>query len=66
MCGIFSVVSEKEIDSTKVIQGLKSLQNRGRDGFGVSYLIPSKIIPLRIYGQAIGEDEAGNLPSCFA
>ena len=35
-------------------------------GFGVSYQIPSKIIPLRIYGQAIGEDEAGNLPSCFA
>jgi hypothetical protein len=26
-------------------------------GFGISYLIPSNI-PLRIYGQAIGEDEA--------
>jgi hypothetical protein len=35
-------------------------------GFGISYLIPSKVMPLRIYGQAIGEDEAGNLPSCFA
>ena len=35
-------------------------------GFGISYKIPSKITPLRIYGQAIGEDEAGNLPSCFA
>ena len=35
-------------------------------GFGISYEIPRKIIPLRIYGQAIGEDEAGNLPSCFA
>jgi hypothetical protein len=34
-------------------------------GFGASYLIPRKILPLRIYGQAIGEDEAGNLPSCF-
>ena len=33
-------------------------------GFGISYLIPSNI-PLCIYGQAIGEDEAGNLPSCF-
>jgi hypothetical protein len=33
-------------------------------GFGISYLIPSNI-PLRIYGQAIGEDEAGNLPSCW-
>jgi hypothetical protein len=34
-------------------------------GFGASYLIPSDIIPLRIYGQAIGEDEAGSLPSCY-
>ncbi|MDC0565147.1 capsule assembly Wzi family protein, partial [Amylibacter sp.] len=35
-------------------------------GFGISYTLPSNIIPLRIYGQAIGEDEAGSLPSCFA
>ncbi|MDB4178778.1 capsule assembly Wzi family protein [Amylibacter sp.] len=35
-------------------------------GFGISYLIPSNKMPVRIYGQAVGEDEAGNLPSCFA
>jgi hypothetical protein len=35
-------------------------------GFGISYAIPNNIMPLRIYGQAIGEDEAGNLPSCYA
>jgi len=35
-------------------------------GFGISYKIPKIKIPLRIYGQAIGEDEAGNLPSCFS
>jgi hypothetical protein len=35
-------------------------------GFGISYKIPTIIIPVRVYGQAIGEDEAGNLPSCFA
>jgi hypothetical protein len=35
-------------------------------GFGISYTMPTKIIPLRIFGQAIGEDEAGNLPSCLA
>jgi hypothetical protein len=34
-------------------------------GFGISYLVPSEIMPLRIYAQAIGEDEAGNLPSCY-
>jgi hypothetical protein len=33
-------------------------------GFGISYLVPHNIMPLRIYGQSIGEDEAGNLPSC--
>jgi hypothetical protein len=35
-------------------------------GIGISYKIPTIKIPLRIYGQAVGEDEAGNLPSCFA
>jgi hypothetical protein len=35
-------------------------------GFGISYFIPNDRMPLRIYGQAIGEDEAGNLPSCYA
>ena len=35
-------------------------------GFGISYLVPNNTIPLRIYAQAIGEDEAGNLPSCYA
>ena len=35
-------------------------------GFGISYLIPSNKMPLRFYGQGIGEDEAGGLPSCYA
>jgi hypothetical protein len=35
-------------------------------GFGISYLIPHDNVALRIYGQMIGEDEAGNLPSCFS
>ena len=34
-------------------------------GFGISYTMLAKTMPLRIYGQAIGEDEAGNLPSCY-
>jgi len=34
-------------------------------GFGISYTIPTEKTALRIYGQAIGEDEAGNLPSCY-
>ena len=33
-------------------------------GIGISYLLPNKKWPLRLYGQLIGEDEAGWLPSC--
>jgi hypothetical protein len=35
-------------------------------GFGLSYLIPFKKNNYRFYGQMIGEDEAGSLPSCLA
>ena len=35
-------------------------------GFGVSYSAPLNGNTYRFYGQAIGEDEAGNLPSCYA
>lgn len=35
-------------------------------GFGVSYLISKNENSFRMYGQAIGEDEAGNLPSCYS
>lgn len=35
-------------------------------GFGVSYTLPIKENIYRVYGQIIGEDEAGNLPSCHS
>jgi hypothetical protein len=35
-------------------------------GFGLSYLVHLNKNAYRFYSQAIGEDEAGNLPSCFA
>lgn len=34
-------------------------------GIDFSYTIPKNILPIRIYGQLIGEDESGNLSSCF-
>ena len=34
-------------------------------GFGFSLLTNTKKIPTRLYGQFIGEDEAGWLPTCF-
>jgi hypothetical protein len=33
-------------------------------GFGLSYLVPLNKNTYRFYSQAIGEDEAGSLPSC--
>ena len=35
-------------------------------GFGLSYSITSNEKTYRFYSQAIGEDEAGNLPYCFS
>ena len=35
-------------------------------GFGLSYSVPSNENTYRFYSQAIGEDEAGSLPSCYA
>jgi hypothetical protein len=35
-------------------------------GFGLSYPLPLNKNTYRFYSQAIGEDEANNLPSCYA
>ena len=35
-------------------------------GFGLSYSVPLNKNTYRFYSQAIGEDEAGNFPSCYA
>ena len=35
-------------------------------GFGISYAVPLNENTYRFYSQAIGEDEAGSLPSCYA
>ena len=35
-------------------------------GFGLSYSVPLNKNTYRFYSQAIGEDEAGSLPSCFS
>ena len=34
-------------------------------GFGISFQTNIKNNPLRFYTQSVGEDEAGNLPTCF-
>jgi hypothetical protein len=35
-------------------------------GFGLSYSVPLNKNTYRFYSQAIGEDEAGSLPTCYA
>lgn len=50
----------------KILSGLEdanSIVSNQIAGLGLSYQLPS--LPLRGYFQAVGEDEAGYLPSCF-
>ncbi|MDC0983429.1 capsule assembly Wzi family protein [Amylibacter sp.] len=44
----------------------KSMNINGMAGLGISYSVPLHKNTYRFYSQAIGEDEAGNLPSCYA
>ena len=37
-CGIFGIISRENIDSSAITNGLKKLQHRGRESFGVSYI----------------------------
>ena len=46
-------------------EGVNSHLNK-MAGFGLSYTLPLNKDTYRFYSQAIGEDEAGNLPSCYA
>jgi hypothetical protein len=46
-------------------EGINSNINK-MAGFGLSYSMPLNKNTYRFYVQAIGEDEAGNLPSCFS
>jgi len=46
-------------------EGINSNINK-MAGFGISYSVPLNKNTYRFYGQAIGEDEARNLPSCYA
>ena len=46
-------------------EGINSIINK-MAGFGLSYSVPLNKNTYRFYSQAIGEDEAGSLPSCYA
>ena len=57
---------------SRILETIFGSSNEGKNaninqmaGFGISYRLPETILPLRIYGQIIGEDESGNLPSCL-
>ena len=36
-CGIYSIISKNDISKFDFINGLKKLQHRGRDSFGITY-----------------------------
>jgi len=42
-CGIFSIISKDPINSSQCVNGLKKLQHRGRESFGIAYIIDEKI-----------------------
>jgi hypothetical protein len=44
----------------------KNAQINKMGGFGLSYSMPFSKYTYRFYGQGIGEDEAGSLPSCYS
>jgi hypothetical protein len=46
-------------------EGINSGMNK-MAGFGLSYSVPLNKNTYRFYSQAIGEDEAGSLPSCLS
>jgi hypothetical protein len=46
-------------------EGKNSIINK-MAGFGLSYFVPLNKNTYRFYSQAIGEDEAGSLPSCLS
>lgn len=66
--------NNKKITSSTIGTILLGNSNEGHNssinkmaGFGISYKMPSnKKNYYRIYGQIVGEDEAGSLPSCYA
>ena len=37
MCGIFAIYSKEPISINETLEGLKKLQHRGKDGFGIAY-----------------------------
>ena len=55
----------KSIMPINTNDGKNSIINK-MAGFGLSYSVPWNDKIYRLYSQAIGEDEAGNLPSCYS
>jgi glucosamine--fructose-6-phosphate aminotransferase (isomerizing) len=68
MCGIFGFVTKKETSVSTVLEGLKSLEYRGYDSWGVAYLqTANKNIPvIKHTGKIGGTALDGNLTTTLA
>lgn len=49
-CGIFGVISKNQITSIRCIEGMKNLQHRGRESYGISYFNNNKFTIEKEYG----------------
>ena len=49
-CGIFCIISNKEICFQHFIESLKKIQHRGRDSWGISYYKNNKFFNYKFIG----------------
>jgi glutamine---fructose-6-phosphate transaminase (isomerizing) len=61
MCGIFGFVSQKENSPKRILEGLKKLEYRGYDSWGVAVISNNKIFIKKKIGK-IGSANVDNLP----
>ena len=62
-CGIFSIISKEKISSNTCINGLKKLQHRGRESFGISYINKNTINVVKKIGLVTSVLELDNVKS---
>ena len=49
-CGIYSIISNKDITFHQFIESLKKIQHRGRDSWGVSYYKNNELFNFKFTG----------------
>ncbi len=61
MCGVFGFASEQALDGKSVLQGLRSLEYRGYDSWGVAQHVSGKIVVEKQVGSVPSEEDSPDL-----